>query len=236
MDNKIIGIHQPNFFPWLGYFVKIARSNTFILLDDVQFPKTGSSYVNRVSILNLGIEQYLTVDVKRLHGTWNINESLFHNSKWNKKIFNTLQSCYGRSPYYNEIRSLLLDEYLIEREYNNLAEFNSAIIIKISSLLELDTEFTFSSKYNLNLTSTQRLVFLIKAVEGNVYLSGEGGDNYQELEIFNESGIKVEYNKFVYLTYTQFNSIDKLVKGLSILDLLFNLGIKESSALIKEIK
>ncbi|HOW19435.1 MAG TPA: WbqC family protein, partial [Phycisphaerae bacterium] len=33
----IVGIHQPNYLPWIGYFVKIARSDRFILLDDAQY-------------------------------------------------------------------------------------------------------------------------------------------------------------------------------------------------------
>ena len=33
VKNKIIGIHQPNLFPWLGYFNKIHRSDEFVFLD-----------------------------------------------------------------------------------------------------------------------------------------------------------------------------------------------------------
>ena len=34
----IISIHQPNYLPWIGYFNKIARSDIFVIFDDVQFP------------------------------------------------------------------------------------------------------------------------------------------------------------------------------------------------------
>ncbi len=37
----VISIHQPNYFPWLGYFYKIAQSDVFVLLDDVQFSNEG---------------------------------------------------------------------------------------------------------------------------------------------------------------------------------------------------
>jgi len=38
---RVVAIHQPNFFPWLGYFDKMARSQCFVFLDDVQIQKTG---------------------------------------------------------------------------------------------------------------------------------------------------------------------------------------------------
>ena len=57
----IVGIHQPNFMPWLGYFYKIYKSDVFIFLDDVQFTKTGSSYINRVNVNMNGESKYLTV-------------------------------------------------------------------------------------------------------------------------------------------------------------------------------
>jgi hypothetical protein len=33
--HKIIAIHQPNFFPWLGYFSKIKQADAFVFLDNV---------------------------------------------------------------------------------------------------------------------------------------------------------------------------------------------------------
>ena len=53
--DKIVAIHQPNFFPWLGYFDKINKSDIFIFLDDVQFPKKGGNWTNRVQLMVLEV-------------------------------------------------------------------------------------------------------------------------------------------------------------------------------------
>ena len=45
-----IAIHQPHLFPWLGYFIKMALVEKFVLLDNVQL--TDSSYMHRNRLLD----------------------------------------------------------------------------------------------------------------------------------------------------------------------------------------
>jgi len=59
---SIVSIHQPNYFPWLGYFYKIVNSDVFVFLDNVQFSK--NSYINRVQIYGKDEKvRWLTVPV-----------------------------------------------------------------------------------------------------------------------------------------------------------------------------
>jgi len=225
MDNQlIVGIHQPNFMPWLGYFYKIWQSDTFIFLDDVQFIKTGSSYTNRVSININGQNQYITIPIKRGSGVQNINQTNFLNEKWKKKLITTLQSNYAKSPYFNENREFIFA--LINFEADNLADYNMNFIQKISEKLNFKTHFIESSKFNIHSKSTQRLVELIEKVEGTVYLSGTGGDEYQEHNIYTNKKIEVIYNTMPNFEYHQPKG-EAFIKGLSIIDALFNVGFEK---------
>jgi hypothetical protein len=221
-----IAIHQPNFFPWLGYFVKIVRSDKFIFLDDVQFPKTGGSYVNRSEILVQGKRQWLAAEIKRPHGTWNINESFFSNPNWSKKVVNTLQCNYSKAPYFKNHKDFIFS--LVLKDVENLAELNINAIVEISKELRIDTSFYKSSELSINTLSTQRLVDIIKHFEGTIYLSGSGGDKYQEAELYKQNGIELQYNTFNHPVYKQLNT-DSFEKGLSIIDAIFNIGIDELS-------
>jgi hypothetical protein len=65
----LVTIHQPNFFPWLGYFDKIRQSDIFIFLDAVDYPRAGSggmgSGVNRVRVAIQGEARWVTCPLRR---------------------------------------------------------------------------------------------------------------------------------------------------------------------------
>ena len=224
MDNQlIVGIHQPNFMPWLGYFYKIWQSDTFIFLDDVQFIKTGASYTNRVSININGKNHYITVPIKRGTGVQNINQTNFLNEKWKKKLITTLQGNYAKSPYFKENRDFIFA--LINFEADNLADYNIHFIQSISEKMNFNTQFIQSSTFRIDTKSTQRLIELIQKVEGTVYLSGAGGDEYQEHNMYKNEKIELRYNTMPTFEYSQPKG-ETFIQGLSIIDAIFNIGFK----------
>jgi len=225
MDNRlVVGIHQPNFMPWLGYFYKIWQSDIFIFLDDVQFIKTGSNYTNRVSININGQTHYITIPIKRGSGVQEINQSKFLNDKWKKKIITTLQNNYAKSPYFNENKEFIFE--LINFEANNLSDYNIHFIKAISNKMNFNTKFVKSSTFQINTKSTQRLIDLIKKVDGEIYLSGLGADEYQEHNIYKNENIEIRYNKIADFEYSQ-SKVKKFIDGLSIIDAIFNIGFKK---------
>ncbi|MBO6047753.1 MAG: WbqC family protein, partial [Erysipelotrichaceae bacterium] len=46
----ILGMNQPYFFPYLGYFQLMNMADMFILYDDVNFIKGGWIHRNRIKI------------------------------------------------------------------------------------------------------------------------------------------------------------------------------------------
>lgn len=216
-----VGIHQPNFMPWLGYFYKIWQSDIFIFLDDVQIQKTGASYTNRVSINGHGESQYVTMPLKKDSSNLKINNVKYLDERWKKKLLGTLQGNYAKASFFKENKDFIFD--LINFEATNVAEYNINFITQVSKKLKLNTKFIKSSAFSLTSTSTQRLVDLIKKVDGNTYLSGNGGDNYQEKEMYQKENIELTYNKMPKYKYTQLNT-EEFISGLSVIDSIFNIG------------
>ncbi len=226
MIKNIVAIHQPNFFPWLAYFDKIVRSDIFIFLDDVQFPKTGGVWSNRVKLLIAKEVRWLTAPIVRdYHGIRKINEMEFCSDiPWRKKMIKTLKINYKKAPCFSEAINFF--EPLIQNPENNIANYNYHAILTISKQIGLSVDKFYRSSEIVHFgTSNERLVSLTKAVGGSIYLCGSGSDGYLNEYVFHSAGVELQYQQFNHPTYAQKDSGNFQV-GLSIFDAIANLGWK----------
>jgi hypothetical protein len=218
-----VAIHQPNFLPWLGYFDKIARAGTFVLLDSVQFPKKGGTWTNRVRILVNGEATWLTVPIDRAyHGTRSIREMRLRDDdgRWRETALKTLRSAYGRAPCFEAVFPEL--ERLLRDPADELAGYNERAIRRLCELLGLETPLVRASELEADGASTDLLVELVRAARGDAYLAGGGAEGYQEDEKFAAAGIELVRQDFVPPHYEQGGG--EHVAGLSVVDALMHVG------------
>lgn len=222
MGNKVIvGIHQPNFLPWLGYFYKLAKCDTFVPLDNVQYTK--NSFINRNRIKTPQGAMWLTVPVK-IKGRFGqlIKDVEINNTvDWRKKHLGTLEANYRKARFFEPIFQSLKAIYYAD-DWSNLCALNIRLLEWVLSLLKLEKRLIRASDLNLEGESTRLLIGIVKAVGGKVYLSGFGGAKYQEEELFKQAGIELQYYEFSHPVYPQLWS--DFIPNLSIIDLLFNYG------------
>ena len=223
---KSCAIHQPNFFPWLGYFDKINKADIFIFLDNVAYPKSGSGsgcWCNRVKLNVNKNATWVGCPIKREHGIQLIKDVIIDKSKpWKNKLLKTLAFNYKKSPNYEKTIELISHLLLFETE--NLAEFNINAIKAISTMLNIKTEFIRQSELNVEGTSTQLLINLTKAVNAQKYLCGGGAQDYQEDNLFIENNIALIYQNYVQEKYF---TIQPFISGLSVIDYLMNERIRD---------
>lgn len=230
---KIAAIHQPSFFPWLGFFNKIVRSDVFVILDNVQFPKTGGYWANRVKLVVGGKGEWVTMPINRSYsGTKNINEIEIDNSRsWNQKMLKSISVNYSKAKYFEEIYPVA--EALLQSPGADLTEFNLRVIHEFCRLLNIDTShFKRGSALNVSGTSTDLLVSIVAETGCNAYMCGGGASKYQEDEKFTQNNIELIYQNFKHPVYEQFNT-SEFVPGLSVLDALMNCGAEKTYELIK---
>jgi hypothetical protein len=217
-----VAIHQPNFLPWMGYLAKIAKSDYFIFLDNIQFSK--GSFTNRSKILDDGHPKWLTIPAKPPLGT-KIHEIQITPDEWKKKHLAKIEQNYRDSEFGVDILTILRKLYY-EEKTSDLSTFNIHLIKAITKLLDLNVTFICSSEICNNSfeSPSHRLVALIKEIGGTTYISGNGGRNYQDPNLFKEQSINVEYVDFFEHPYKQ--NAPTFYPGLSCIDTLCNIGIK----------
>ncbi|MEO1267082.1 MAG: WbqC family protein [Myxococcota bacterium] len=220
MTTTAIGIHQPNFLPWLGYFAKMNACDIFVFLDDAQFSK--NSYINRVRLQQNGAARWFTVPVQHngLHQT--IGETLIApGHRWRRKHMGTLQAVYRRAPHYRFVMDRLAPLYDDPPEH--LADFNILLIQAIAHMLGIDTPTRRASEVGVDETSTDRLVTLVRAYNGTTYISGKGGATYQDPQRFKEAGVTLDVRAYQPIPYPQPHE-GPFLPGLSAIDALFARG------------
>jgi GNAT superfamily N-acetyltransferase len=229
---RVVAIHQPNFFPWLGFFSKIKRCDVFVCLNHVENRPNDAIYTKRVAILNNNEVFWLTVPLlkpKSIEFVRICDMKINTTDNFKKKHLKTIEQNYKKKPFYDEVIPFVNEFYNSGEDL--IALRNIQFVKSICLRLKIDAPHVMSSDYSFSENSTELLIQLTKAVQGDVYLAGGGAVKYQEDSKFAEAGLEVLYNNFEHPTYNQ-GSAQAFVKGLSIIDALMNIGFDKVSQLI----
>src|SRR4030095_12241808 len=168
----ICTVHQPNYLPYLGFFEKAYRSDIFILYDTTQFKK--NDWQNRNKICTPKGWEWITMPVIHEFGLKIMETKINNPEKSLKKNWNTIQTVYGRAPYFKNYSSKL--EEIYSTQYENISSLNCKLIEAIAEFLGLNTKFIRSSQLSeVKSKSTRALIDLCKLVEADTYISGGEG-------------------------------------------------------------
>jgi len=212
----IVTIHQPDFLPWLGFFDRWAKSDIYIVLDDVQFIRRGWHHRDRIKAVDGPI--WLTVPVvkkNRYHQL--IKDTEIDNSlAWRKKHLRMIELNYRKAPnfeyFFHKIKEIYESNHLL------LIELNMDFLRFVAGELRIDTPFKFASSLNISSSGNQRLVDLVKSVNGSSYLTGLGSKSYLDEDLFRKEDIKVIWQNYSVSAYKQLHG--NFERGLSVLDYL----------------
>ena len=216
----ILGMHQPNHLPYLGFFDKMKKSDIFVIHDDAQFNNRDFQHRNRIRVEKGG--KYLTVPVyeKKI----SINQIKIKNPvqigkhKWSIAHFEIIRGWYKKAPYFSTYEEDLRKIY--EKEYEKLIDLNMNLIYFLMKAFDIDTKIVYSSSFGFKSTGTQKIVDKVKALGGDVYLSGPGGRDYLDISLFKD--IILEFQDFKHPVYPQ--CYPGFIPNMSAIDALFNVG------------
>lgn len=218
MHAMLVGIHQPQYLPWLGYLDKIDRSDVFVILDNVQFKK--NEWQNRNRIRTAQGWQWLTVPVLHRFGQRIHEVRINPEEDWAARHLRAIEMHYARAPH----REPFLDglRALYRQRWDSLALLNLAVIRWLMEAFRMTTPLRLASDLSLRDDPTDRLIDICRAVGGTRYLAGAAAEAYMDLARFEASGIRLERQRFQHPTYRQ--CYEPFVPDLSAIDFLFACG------------
>lgn len=230
----VLAIHQPNYFPWLGYLDKMAKADEYVILDEVQLEKCSPMVRNQFLQKN-GEAITLSVDV-RMKGFLekkNKEVELYQIKRTQRKHRNFIEMNYGKAIGFPEVWQEI--SAIFEKDYQYLYEINIDTMMALRALYNIDNRIYYQSElqYNRCAKKNDMVLEISKELGADIYLSGQGAKAYMKDESFQEAGIKVVYQEFQHPYYEQ-SGLDSFVAGLSSLDMLMQVGVEEARAIFWE--
>ena len=136
-----LGIMQPYFIPYIGYWQLMNAVDKYIVYDDVNFIKGG--WINRNRILVNGEPKYFNIPMLGASPHKLINEvEVNHNEKLKNKNMRVIEGAYQKAPYYNEVKDLL--EKIMNGEQKSISDF-------ILNSFKIINEFEEFKKHGIDL-------------------------------------------------------------------------------------
>ena len=222
----LVAIHQPLYFPWLGYLDRMAKSDMFVVLDHVQFERR--NYQNRANILLEGEPKWLTVPVVQLSQKEKINDKRVDNSEdgsrqWGPTHFKTLRYAYRKAPHF-ELYAPRLRE-ILEARWEHLLDLDMATLEFLREAFEIRTPMRLSSQMKPDGARSDLLLNICRSLgPGTTFHGGMGGSrHYLDHDAFASAGVGVQWQNLQHPVYPQCGT-QPFKAGLSALDLLFNVG------------
>ena len=217
---RTIGILQPGYLPWLGFFEQLYRCDVFVLYDDVQFEK--GSWRNRNRIKTITGPQWLTVPVLLKGKKFPVIKEvkIDNTTSWQKKHTLSILQNYRKAPFLARYEEDFVSR--LEKPWDWLIDLDLELIQWLALELGIKTPILRSSEMGIFGAGMQRLIEIILRLGGSRFYEGSAGRNYIENNVFEREGISVIFQDYEHPFYPQLHG--DFVSHLSIIDLLFNCG------------
>lgn len=215
-----LGIMQPYFVPYIGYWQLINTVDTYIIYDDVNYIKGG--WINRNRILVNEEVKYFNVQLDGASPNKLINEiSVSRNEAVIKKNLRILESAYGKAPYFKEAYPVIKD--ILFCESNNLADYLVYSIEKVCQYLNITTQLIRSSDIpkDNNLRGQEKVLEICRLLGAKEYYNAIGGRTLYSYDDFKKEGINLKFLQSNDIVYQQYGN--EFISNLSIIDvMMFN--------------
>jgi hypothetical protein len=221
-----LGIMQPYFLPYLGYFQLLAAVDKMVLADDVQFIKGG--WIASNTVLMGGERHEFSIPLRRHPHTARIHEFRPADGfrAWRRRFLKTVTHGYHDARNFAEIFPML-GEWLSDPDAP-ISAINARSIREICRWLRLPVEIVETSAgfANAHLRGTARLFDICRQERATTYVNSGGGRHLYRHAEFAQNGLTLRFVDPVLRPYPQASA--EFIPSLSILDLIMRASRAEA--------
>lgn len=228
-----MGIMQPYFFPYIGYFQLIDASDRYIFFDTPQFERHG--WMNRNRIINIAEgSTYISVPVIKAPQKTAICDMRINNTTdWRQKMFAQMEVYKKRAPYYHE--TLEVVHRAVDRKTDSLVEMSVASVVESCRYMGLALDWEIYSSMGLDFRKDcepdEWALEICKALGVKTYINAPGGEMFFDRRKYEAAGIQLEFIHPELKPYVQ--RIGRFEPGLSIIDVMMYNSPEEIRELLK---
>jgi len=216
-----LGIMQPYFLPYIGYWQLINAVDKYVIYDDVNYIVRG--WINRNNILLDKQRHLFTFALSGASRNKLINEITIYEKQ--ESLIEIFANAYKKAPFFDNVFPLVKE--IIEYNDRNLARFIGNSIMRLANYLGLKTEFIYSSqvKKDSSLKGQKKIINICSILQATEYFNAIGGIELYTKGDFEANNIKLRFLKTQLIEYKQFDNV--FVPNLSILDVLMFNSVEE---------
>jgi hypothetical protein len=216
-----LGIMQPYFFPYLGYFSLIKHTDRWILFDTVQYIRHGWINRNRILKQNDGW-LYIKVPLQKHERDTLIKDiQASENEDWRQKILSQIVIYKKKAPHYWPVRKLLESCFEFS-ETNSITHLNQHYLQQVCNYLDIPFDCQIFSEMDLDIGAVDApdewALRISQALGADEYWNPEGGDDFFDRDKYAAGGVKLQFLKSGLPEYDQ--QRPNFENGLSMIDVL----------------
>jgi hypothetical protein len=224
-----LGIMQPYFFPYPGYFQLISITDQWIVFDIVQYIRHG--WINRNRILKPGDGwQYIIAPVKAQSHELLIKDAVVDtNQNWKDKVIAQLAH-YKKAPFYSSTIAIV-KECLFGTDSIFIRDINVHILETICKYLDIQFNYQICSDMTLDFDKVKGpgdwALQISHQMNATEYINPPGGKSIFDVSSFKEHGITLSFLEPSLPVYSQRRKTFE--SGLSIIDVMMWNPLEEIS-------
>lgn len=197
-----LGIMQPYFFPYLGYFDLINRCDQWVVFDIVNYKN--KSWMNRNRILHpTDGWQYISLPVQKSFGQKIKDTHVIDSRAARDKILGQLQHYKKTAPYFNQVCDLVNAAFDVKSK--ELVDHNVKGLAEVCQYLGIDFDYIVASQENLSLPDINHpghwALEISDLLNAEQYINPIGGQEIFDKKLFDDRGIDLKFTAQVDFGY-----------------------------------